>query len=413
MKIIIEPKQGVKLYTQIIQKAIDSCSENGGGTVVFTKGQYETGTIFLKSNVKIFLEHSAEILGSTNPDDYPANVYKQMYKKETHMDRCLFFADNCENIELDGYGIINGQGKTMTKVRPMLFKYYQSKNIRVKNLRLIAPASWTNAFIECENIWVQGVDIFSRANNNGDGTDFDACKNVFVSDCKFDCSDDCICLQNSTLDVACENIVVTNCLFKSRWAGMRIGLLSCAPIRNMTVSNCIFREIDCSGLKIQSAEGSIIENMTFSNLIMENVVRPILITANAFRERVGWDEDIKTASIVKNMKFQNIITTTLDENFLKGKETQPKCITIDCDEGHIIENVKLDNIYMKVKGDTSYIEREIPHHLHVRAEGFNYKGVLPAYGLYARNAQKITVTDFEVEVVGNETREKIVFDNIK
>ena len=40
---------GKTINTQAIQKAIDTCSENGGGTVVFSKGEYVTGTFIIKT----------------------------------------------------------------------------------------------------------------------------------------------------------------------------------------------------------------------------------------------------------------------------------------------------------------------------------------------------------------------------
>jgi polygalacturonase len=42
---------GKALNTTIIQKAIDQCSQTGGGEVVFPQGKYLTGSIVLKSGV--------------------------------------------------------------------------------------------------------------------------------------------------------------------------------------------------------------------------------------------------------------------------------------------------------------------------------------------------------------------------
>lgn len=122
------------------------------------------------------------------------------------------------------------------------------------------------------------LTIHSRANHNGDGLDFDGCQNVRVSNCAFDTSDDSICLQASRQDRPCRDVVITNCSFCSKWAGIRIGLLSRGNIENVTVSNCIFKDIQDSGLKIQVCEGGIMQNMTFSNLVMTNVPRPIFMT---------------------------------------------------------------------------------------------------------------------------------------
>lgn len=64
--------------TGTIQRAIDTISERGGGTLVFYVGRYLTGAIQLKSNVTIRLEEAAVLVGSTNIYDYkgaPALVW--------------------------------------------------------------------------------------------------------------------------------------------------------------------------------------------------------------------------------------------------------------------------------------------------------------------------------------------------
>ena len=47
--------------TKAIQAAIDSCALTGGGTVHIPSGTYLTSTIFLKSNVHLYL-HGGSIL---------------------------------------------------------------------------------------------------------------------------------------------------------------------------------------------------------------------------------------------------------------------------------------------------------------------------------------------------------------
>ena len=61
---------GVTLNTSAIKKAIDSCSNLGGGKVIIPKGVFLTGPIHLKSNVNLHIEEGAEVLFSTNTKDY-------------------------------------------------------------------------------------------------------------------------------------------------------------------------------------------------------------------------------------------------------------------------------------------------------------------------------------------------------
>lgn len=127
------------LCTCAIQKAIDTCSQNGGGTVFFPNGTYLTGSIYLKNNVMLELEISAVILGSPNREDYPRDTHKIMYKKEAHMDACLFFAKDCENIGFKGFGTLDGNGASHDKDRrAMLCRFLNCKNIKIENIKMRA-----------------------------------------------------------------------------------------------------------------------------------------------------------------------------------------------------------------------------------------------------------------------------------
>ena len=56
--------------TIAIQKAIDACSNQGGGIVEISTGIYISGTIILKDNVTLHIAENAKLVGSSNPQDY-------------------------------------------------------------------------------------------------------------------------------------------------------------------------------------------------------------------------------------------------------------------------------------------------------------------------------------------------------
>ena len=62
---------GVAMETEAVQKAIDSCHDAGGGTVRVPAGDFQIGTIQLRSNVTLSLDYGASLLGSQNLADYP------------------------------------------------------------------------------------------------------------------------------------------------------------------------------------------------------------------------------------------------------------------------------------------------------------------------------------------------------
>ena len=399
----------LKINTKAIQAAIDACHQSGGGTVVICGGVYKSGGLFLKSNVELRIERGAVLQASTDRKDYFSDVFCQLYEGEPHMDGCFLFCKDAQNVALTGGGCIDGNGAAFlnSDFRPMLLRWLHCKKIHLEGLRLVDPASWTNDFVCCQNISARGLRIESRANWNGDGLDFNACEGVIVSDCFFDCSDDCICLQNSEEDHICRDVVVTNCIFRSHWAGMRIGLLSCGDIRNLTVSNCIFRDIECSGIKIQACEGGNITDLLFENLVMEEVCRPVFITQNRYRRRIGRPQEVADAGRIERVFFRDL-------SFREKEGAVNSCMIIDSEQMGSIRDVYFDRVFLRVSGGVTgdYCN---PHNVHkgVQAEAYNYSGNLPASGLYCTGAENVCCKDFTVRKDVWDGREDLVFQNDK
>src|SRR5262249_53437225 len=149
------------------------------------------------------IEAGAAIVGSANIDDYATDTDRTMYRGEPYMNRCLIYVHNCQNVSIEGQGTIDGQGKSFPaqgdrqRNRPKMIRLLDSSRIRVRDITLLNPASWTTEWRYCTDISVDSITISSRANSNGDGLDFDGCTHVRVANSSFDTSDDSICLQTS------------------------------------------------------------------------------------------------------------------------------------------------------------------------------------------------------------------------
>ena len=402
--------------TVSIQQAIDECSKNGGGQVVLSGGGiFMTGTLYLKSYVTLHIANGTTLLGSPNYADYTINTFKNMYKNEPHMNRCLIFADGVKSIAIEGYGTIDGNGhrENFKEGRPMMIRVMNSSDIHLNDISLINPAAWTSAWLYCDNISVNGIKIVSRVNNNGDGLDFDGCTNVSVTNSHFDNSDDSICLQASRPDRPCKNISVSNCHFTTQWGGMRIGLLSRGNIESVTVTNCTFRDIKDSGLKIQQNEGGEMRNMVFSNLVMDNVPRPIFMTFTQQRASVDIPEgSYEPLKRMHNFMFNNIVVdnSTGDVNssiFLTGMP------------GHYIENVSIGNVQFIVSGggtieqanntDLNEYTLEI---LNGWWPEFSKVGTLPASGIFARHMNGLHLENIHITTVNDDFRQPVVLQDV-
>jgi polygalacturonase len=339
-----------------------------------------------------------------------------MYKNEPHMDRCLIFAKEAHSFSFEGTGTIdgNGHGKNFRAQRPMLMRFLNCRHVHLTDLNIINPAAWTSAWLYCDDITVTGIRIHSRVNGNGDGLDFDGCTGVKVNNCSFDTSDDSICLQTSHTEKPCSDITISNCIFVSRWAGIRIGLLSRGNICSVTVTNCIFKNIGDSGLKIQMNEGAELKNMVFTNLIMENVPRPVFMTFCQQRACVDAPEEPAPMKYMGNFIFQNII---VDNS--KGDKHSGFVLTGLPDKR--IENITIRDVYMTVAGGGTQedADRSAIPELDIKTlrgwwpEYGLFAGALPAYGLYARHIKGLKTDNFNVRAVNADKRPVRKLDDVQ
>jgi polygalacturonase len=99
-----------KLSTSSIQKAIDTCYSQGGGTVIVPEGVFITGTLFLKSNINLFLSPGSELRSSQNLDDFRAGAGRYG----------MIFCQDAFNVSITGDGVINGLGSSFYETDPCL-----------------------------------------------------------------------------------------------------------------------------------------------------------------------------------------------------------------------------------------------------------------------------------------------------
>lgn len=409
---------GVTLDTKAVQNAIDLCTKEGGGRVIIPSGKTVViGTIYLKDFVTLYIENGAVLLGSLNYSDYTTDTHKNTYKDEPHMDRCLIFARDAKSFSIEGKGTIdaNGHPENFTKEkggRPMMLRFLNCNDIRLRDVTLLNPAAWTSAWLYCNEIVVDGIKIISRVNHNGDGLDFDGCTNVRVANSSFDTSDDSICLQTSRPDKPCKNIVITNCVFTSKWAAMRIGLASRGDFESITVSNCTFHDIQDSGLKIQMNEGGEMKNMIFSNIIMKNVPRPIFLTFCQQRAGVDSPETMFPMKAMHGFSFNNMIidNSELDKNSIIFFTGMPK---------NYVTDIQINNIQMTVSGGGNQEDankKNIKEYTLETLDGwwpeFSKVGTLPASGIYARHIAGLYINNFQLITISDDKRKIIVLDDV-
>jgi polygalacturonase len=426
---------GITVNTKAIQKAIDECTKTGGTVLINGGGVYITGTIYLKDNVHLKIKLGTTLKGSGNIFDYTTDTHKQMYKYERSLDRCLIFAKNAENIVVSGNGKVDGNVSSFPNKddeqhnRPMLFRFLECKNIKMKNLYISHMSSWASAWLYCSNIVVDGVTVDCSFSNTSDCLDFDGCSDVRVSNCNLIAADDCLSLQSSSPDKPCRDITITNCTFTSKWDALRIGLLSRGNIENVTVSNCTFKEVGHVGIQFELCEGGNMGNMVFNNLTMDNVRVPIFM--GFFQQRVADDAPMEMAPMgtMKGFIFSNITC--------KFEKVHPKCpafkegvtpknslIYLSALPNQYIEDVFFNNIQLETNGGASKkdFENSVVRELNIDylkdwwAGIYKYDNdgtIIPANGFYARHIKGLYMNNVNMSTRHKDERPSIVLDDVK
>ena len=401
--------------TAAIQRAIDTCSQQGGGTVFFPKGDYLSATIILKSDVTLYLAAGARLVATANVEDY-----------KTH--GCILYAREAHNIGLAG--VVDGRGKGVQGacgsadcIRYKIIHFIRCRNALLTGVLLKDSAFWHTHLTECEEVRIEGVRVHGFVNANNDAFDIDSCQNVFISDCHIKCGDDAIALKtNSTLP--CKNITVTNCVISTRWAAFRFGPESRGNFEEITVSNCVIHDTFGCGIKLQMNEGAQMKNIAFNNLVMENVTGPISLRLakwiSGLIPREG-NED-RPVGIFQNVLFSNIrarvAANAQPELYDAGKPfpgEERSCISITGLPGHPIEGIALSDLRITFPGGGTGEEaarRSVPDLAETYPEYFMF-GVLPAYGLYAHHVKDLTLNNVRFDVASPDLRPAVVCDDVE
>jgi polygalacturonase len=355
-----------------IQKAIDTCNKNGGGTVYVPAGTFVTGTFHLKSNVNLYLENGAVLKGSPHLSDYDTytivgyglNYYGMLYTA------------GAENVSITGQGKIDGNnfvyldfskakkidsaGTQFTRqkenyrhvvagigdgpvvpnnMRPhQMLIFSNCKNVRLHGISLLNSPFWTLHFADCDGVNVDGISIASgMLVPNADGIDVTSCSNVVVANCDIRAGDDAIAIVGydhhfeipgfSEIKHISQNILISNCNLQSYSSGIRIGFLDQNSVSNVQVNNVNITN-STRGIGIFVRDEGSLQHIHFSNMYIETKLRtgdwwgngePIHLSAVRGKKdvRLGRIEDV-TFSHISCKSENGILIWGSPESIMEG-----------------------------------------------------------------------------------------------
>lgn len=411
-----------KLSTEAIQKAIDKCTENGGGQVIVPAGNFKTGTIILKSNVDFHFENGAILYGSKNLNDYIKLKPEYISLRTQEATIQLIYAENVHNVSITGFGEINGQGSGFKKLtwndegitRPHLIRFITSTNVTIENISLKNSGCWMQHYLACEKLQIRGVRVFNRNNFNNDALDLDGCRNVTVSDFISDSDDDGITLK-STSPKPCENIAITNCVISSRCNAIKLGTETNGGFKNISISNCVVKpseikeptffghENGASGIALEIVDGGIMEGISINNIQIDGTEAPIFIRLGNRARSYKKDFIIDHIGTLGDISISNV----------RAKNSGKIGCSITGQPGFPVNNIRLSNIVIELEGGGTMedLQKEVEEKAAEYPDG-NMFGTLPAFGFYIRHATNISFEGIQMSTKTNDVRPALYLDDV-
>jgi hypothetical protein len=390
---------GKKLDTTAINEAIDFCSTQGGGKVLLPPGRYLSGTIHLRSHVAFFLEAGAMLIGATNLDEYvqPAVPTILPEAKWGKWHRGLIVGENIEDISIAGQGVINGNKvfdpTGEEKMRgPHTIALVNCKRFMLRDVSIIDSANYAVFFQLTDDVDIGGVKI----SGGWDGVHFRGapghpCRNVKIIGCQFYTGDDSIAGRYW------DNVLISDCIVNSSCNGIRL----IGPAKGLIVNGCLFygpglephrtskRNNMLSGIILQpgawdKTEG-VLDDVLLANNTMRQVASPVTIWSRG-------DNSIGSIHITG----------------LNATEVYRSALSIEGWADAPIDQVVIRNANIEFAGGGKAEQAKQT----VKGPGVDAR-LLPAWGVYARNVEKLTFEDVRLSLAKSDQRPVVLADNVQ
>ncbi|QSR20077.1 exo-poly-alpha-D-galacturonosidase [Novosphingobium sp. KA1] len=439
-----------------------------GGTVVVPKGRYLCFSIRLRSRIRLLFEHGATIIaaapalhgGSYDPPEPASGLYQDF--GHSHWRNSLIWGEDVENVVIEGSGLIHGLGLTrdgpgarwqaQTGERPLSMQGMSAREIGLLEPAIAAMDGQGNKAIALKrgrNIRLSGFTVSKGGHfailatgtrglviedltidTDRDGIDLDCVQDTVVRGCKVNSpNDDGIVVKSSLAlgePIAAQNVVIRDCAVsgydmgtlidgtrtrtqkfapdRDRVTGrIKLGTESNGGYRNVKVQDCSFTH--CRGLALETVDGGMMENIVATRLTMRDVTTAPLFVRLGDRRR---GPDGAGIGGVRQVLLSEIDARGIDPRFpaaFAGLASRP------------IESLVMRDVHLvygeagTVPGSAPQAEENIAELAAAYPEPSMF-GVLPAWALWARHVERLTVDKFHAETFLHEARRPIWLENV-
>ena len=296
-----------------------------GGTLAIPKGRWQTGPLFLKSDMTLHLEPGATLAFITDRDEIPILPARtangdMLGSWEGLPDACyasIVTAIGCTNLEITGSGTLDGSGAEgdwwswpkesrngARRARTLFLNNCEA--VTVSGITVQNSPSWTVHPLYCHDIEFVGLSIKNPPNSpNTDGLDPECCSDVLLEGIHFTVGDDCIAIKackraddgSSDHIRPCENITVRHCYMERGHGAVVIGSEMSGSVRHVTIEHCELLGTDRGlRLKTRRGRGGEIAYVRCHNIEMREVHSAIVANCFYFCDHDGRSEWVQSRS---------------------------------------------------------------------------------------------------------------------
>jgi hypothetical protein len=180
---------------------------------------------------------------------------------------------------------------------------------------------------------------------------------------------------------------------------IKFGTESNGGFRNITISNCTFEF--CRGLALETVDGGTLEDISISNITMRDVMGSPFFLRLGSRMRGPAGTPV---GVLRRINISNVVAYSANPDYASLLMGIP---------GYSIEDVKMDNIMILVKGGAPKEQAAliVPEKETAYPDPQEFLKI-PAYGFFIRHAKNIIMTNVELKLENNDFRPPFILDDV-
>ncbi|KAK3145729.1 hypothetical protein QOZ80_3BG0256630 [Eleusine coracana subsp. coracana] len=254
-------------------------------------------------------------------------------------------------LTVNGGGTVDGSGETWwknsckinkalpCKEAPTALSFHYCTNLRVEDLKIVNSQQIHMSVEDSTNVQLTRLSITAPGTSpNTDGIHITRSKDVQVTNCKIMTGDDCMSIENGTHNLHVSKVVC------GPGHGISIGSLgddnSRAEVSGITIDSVqLYGTTNGARIKTYQGGSGYAKDITFQNIIMDNVKNPIIVDQN-YCDKAKPCKAQGSAVEVSNVVFKNIRGTTITKEAIK----------LTCSKNVPCHDITLQNIDLKMEG---------------------------------------------------------------